>query len=228
MCIYPREDLELFRFTPWPVAASKCLGLKQWHTYTHLVHTYRHLGNWPFDLEQLTTMKIRARDRHLQHETDEKGALFLSICCIFSHHLLQSWKSLGFLLFYSTLLSMHYSTKFEFSLRHFGANSSLCEGNWRVKRGHPSLPDAFSWFKDRAWRVCLLGELSSADTPYAPGKGSCPVFEREGRSKGTVIPNSGGGCAIARLFPPVLAGEKAEGESPAQLSRALGTNSISP
>lgn len=43
-----------------------------------------------------------------------------------------------------------------------------------------------------------------------------------------MIPSSGGGCAIARLFPPVLDGEKAEGESPAQLSRALGTNSISP
>lgn len=188
MCIYPREDLELFRFTPWPVAASKCLGLKQWHISSQSVHTYRHLGNWPFDLEQLTTMKIRARDRHLQHETDEKGALFLSICCTFSHHLLQSWKSLGFLLFYSILLSTHYSTKFEFSLRHFGANSSLYEGNWRVKRGHPSLPDAFSWFKDRAWRVCLLGELSSADTPIPQGRAAAQSLKGKGGARGLWFP----------------------------------------
>lgn len=85
--------------------------------------------------------------------------------------------------FFSTAL-LH---KIWFSFRDFWANSSICEGNRREKRGYPSLPDAFSWFKDRTWRVCLLRELlHQQKAPMPQGKDGCPVFERERRSRGAM------------------------------------------
>lgn len=131
------------------------------------------------------------------------------------------------------IFQQHYSTKFEFSLRHFWANSSLCEGNGREKREYPSLPDAFSWFKDRIWRVCLLGELfSSPESPYAPEEGCLPSLWKGKEEQGAMAQFPGLVVELPLLTCSHLCspgwGEGKGWRSPAQLSCALGTNSISP
>lgn len=132
------------------------------------MHTYRHLGNWPqpLDLEQFTTMKIRASDRHLQHETEKKSFLvFIYLLHLFLLALVRAESPWVFFSSIPPFFQQHCSKTFEFSLGHFWANSSLCEGNWREKRGYPSPPDAFSWFKDRTWSLCTGRALSSAESP---------------------------------------------------------------
>lgn len=86
-------------------------------------------------------MKITASDRHLQHETDEKEVAL----CLYTCYTSFSSTSSGLKVF-STIppfCQQHYSTKFEFSVRHFWANFSLCEGNWREKEDIPAFQMLF-------------------------------------------------------------------------------------
>lgn len=147
-----------------------------------------------------------------------------------SHQLLQGWRSLGFLFYYSTLLSTELLHKIWVLCKTF---LNQFQPLWRkLKRegGYPSLPDAFCWFKDRTWRACLLGEFWSAESPMPQGKGGCPVFERERRSRGTMaqLPGLVVDVPLLTYSHQFWLGKRQRvKECPAPLSCALGTNSIS-
>lgn len=198
----------------------------------------RQLGTWlqPLYPEQLTSLRIRASDRHLQHATDEKEvALCLHI------HRTSSFSSAASKLRVIGLSSLPVRPS---------VNSTtykkwvLCkpflsqfQPLWsKVNRGEGK-PQPFRWLflvKEKTWRACHLAEhCHQQKAPVPQEKDGCPVFRRERRSRSTVARLSDLAVGVP-LLPMHTYFQQSRLETrqrvkgcPAELSCARGPNSVS-
>lgn len=123
-----------------------------------------------------------------------------------SHHLLQSGRS------YSTLLSTALLHKIWVLFKTFLSQFQSLWRKLKTEEGISQPSRCIGLVQRQNLESLSTGRtLSSAESPYAPGEGWLWKGKEEQGHYGSV-PRSGGGCPIAHLFPPALAGEKPKGE----------------
>lgn len=149
-------------------------------------------------------MKIRASDSMKQMK-NKLICVNMSAAPLF-HHLLQSWKSLCFLFFYSTLF---FNSSTPQNLILFQRLLSQFQHLWRKSKREKGIsqPSRCLFLVQRQNLESLSTERtpSSAESPYAPGEGWLPSLWKGKEEQGGYgsVPRCGGGIPIAHLFLPV-------------------------
>lgn len=168
----------------------------------------------------------------MQQMKKKLPCVYISTAPLLSHHLLQSWGSLGCpFSFYIPLSRALVFLKNEFSVRHHWANSRLCEAKW-IKRGEtPAFHMTFLASKAK------LGDPVICENSLTSRKPLCPRRRMAAKSS-----KERGGTEALRLgsrvwqwvshYTPVsshpgLRRRQRMKRCPDDLSCALGPNSVS-